>query len=189
MKIPSKGACRQGRPRRPGRMHRSRCWAGPVLDLSALVERGLLVGLPQSLLEDPPRIPARSATERATLGYLHGNCGHCHNEHGPLKNIGMFLRQTPGSAAQAAIATTVGQPVRTLAPGQPADTKLRIEPGHPDHSGLVQRVASRYPAMQMPPLGTELVDEEAVSLLRRWISEVEAEEGDLAQARRVGGNP
>jgi hypothetical protein len=31
---------------------------------------------------------------------------------------------------------------------------------------LAQRMGSRYPAMQMPPLGTELVDEEGVSLLR-----------------------
>jgi hypothetical protein len=153
------------------------------VDLLALVDRGLLVNLPQSLLDNPPRIAARSAAERSALGYLHGNCGHCHNEHGPLQNIGMFLRQAPGSAAQTAIATTVDQPVRTLAPGQPAGTELRIEPGRPDRSGLAQRVASRYPAMQMPPLGTELVDEEAVSLLRRWISEVEAEERDLAQAR------
>ena len=28
----------------------------------------------------PPRTPA----ERAALGYLHGNCGHCHNADGPL---------------------------------------------------------------------------------------------------------
>jgi hypothetical protein len=154
-----------------------------VVDLRTLVEKGLLVGLPQSMLDSAPRIVARSATEQSALGYLHGNCGHCHNQHGPLKNIGMFLRQTAGSADQSAIATTVGQPVRTLAPGQPNGTEFRIEPGHPERSGLAQRVGSRYPAMQMPPLGTELVDEEAVSLLRRWISEVEAEERDLAGAR------
>ena len=70
--------------------------------------------------------------------------------------------------------------MKKLAPGQPADTALRIEPGRPERSGLAQRMGSRYPAMQMPPLGTELVDDEAVSLLRRWISELEApEEGTL----------
>jgi hypothetical protein len=30
--------------------------------------------------------------------------------------------------------------------------------------------------MQMPPLGTELVDDEAVSLLRRWITELDGSE-------------
>jgi hypothetical protein len=49
----------------------------------------------------------------------------------------------------------------------------RIEPGNPDRSGLMQRVASRYAALQMPPLGTELVDQEAVSLLYRWIAEMD----------------
>ena len=56
------------------------------------------------------------------------------------------------------------------APGQSPDAVLRIEPGHPERSALVQRIASRYPALQMPPLGTALVDEEAVELLRRWIA-------------------
>jgi hypothetical protein len=37
----------------------------------------------------------------------------------------------------------------------------------------MQRVASRYAALQMPPLGTELVDAEAVSLLSRWIAEMD----------------
>jgi hypothetical protein len=38
----------------------------------------------------------------------------------------------------------------------------------------MQRVGSRYPALQMPPLGTELVDGDAVDLLRRWIAELDA---------------
>jgi hypothetical protein len=59
------------------------------------------------------------------------------------------------------------------APGQSPDAVLRIEPGHPDRSALMQRVASRYAALQMPPLGTELVDAEAVSLLHRWIAEMD----------------
>ncbi len=37
----------------------------------------------------------------------------------------------------------------------------------------MQRVASRYPALQMPPLGTDLVDTEAVSLIQRWIAEAD----------------
>jgi hypothetical protein len=36
---------------------------------------------------------------------------------------------------------------------------------------IVARMASRYPLMQMPPLGSQLVDEEAVALITRWISE------------------
>ena len=140
------------------------------VDLRDLIERGLLVGLPASFA--PPRTTAASATERAALGYLHGNCGHCHNERGPLSSIGLFLRQ-PLDASGQAVATTWAHPMRKPAPGQSPDAVLRIEPGHPERSALLQRVASRYPALQMPPLGTALVDEAAVELLRRWILEAD----------------
>ena len=145
----------------------------PGVDIRYLVEKGLLVGFPKALLEMPPRVTAASAAERAALGYLHGNCGHCHNEQGPLKNVGLFLRHALGAAVQPAVASTVGHPVKKPAPGQSPDAVLRIEPRRPDRSGLMQRVASRYPALQMPPLGTELIDVEAVQVLRRWVAETD----------------
>ncbi|MEE1655544.1 hypothetical protein VB618_04990 [Microvirga sp. CF3062] len=143
----------------------------PHVDLSYLVDKGLLVGLPKDLLDAPPRIVAATATERAALGYMHANCGHCHNERGSLQNIGLFLRHSVSTAGEPAIATTVGQPVKKPAPGQSPDAVLRVAPGHPERSGLMQRVSSRYSALQMPPLGTELIDDEAVRLLYRWIAE------------------
>ena len=151
--------------RDPGALH-----AEPSdVDLNVLIERGLLVGLPDPMRMAPPAIDAASALERAALGYLHGNCGHCHNEQGPLANVGLFLRQ-PAGAAGRAIASTVNRPVRKPLPGQ-SEATLRIEPQHPDRSALMQRVASRSPALQMPPLGTELADRQAVDLLRRWIEQ------------------
>jgi hypothetical protein len=154
--------------RDPGALH-----AGPSdIDVNLLIARGLIVGSPQSALA-PPRWSAASATDRAALGYLHGNCGHCHNEQGPLRNVGLFLRQTAAAGAERAIASTFDRPVKQPAPGLSADAVLRIEPQHPDRSALMQRIASRYPPLQMPPLGTALVDQEAVELLRRWIAEAE----------------
>jgi hypothetical protein len=141
------------------------------VDVNSLIARGLLVGLPQSARA--ARWTAVSATERAAAGYLHGNCGHCHNEQGPLRNVGLFLRQTAADGSERAIASTFDQPVKKPAPGLPADALLRIEPQHPDRSALLKRMASRYPPLQMPPLGTELVDRQAVDLLARWIAESE----------------
>ena len=46
-----------------------------------------------------------------------------------------------------------------------------IAPGAPASSAIVTRMQSRNPAAQMPPLGTQLVDAQAVALLRRWIEE------------------
>jgi len=159
--------------RDPGALHAG-LQPGEGVDLNALVEKGFLVGLPRRLQETPPRIMAVSATERAALGYLHGNCGHCHNDQGSLRNVGLFLRHSSRAEVSPAVASTIGYPVKKPAPGQSPDAVLRIEPGHPDRSGLMQRVGSRYPALQMPPLGTETVDAEAVELLRRWIAEADA---------------
>jgi hypothetical protein len=177
-------ACHQGGPseilgfstlqlspeRDPGALH-AELRPAPGLDLRYLVDTGLLIGLPQALLDAPPRIAAATATERSALGYMHGNCGHCHNERGSLQNIGLVLRHSVKTAGEPAIASTVGQFVKKPAPGQSPNAVLRVEPGHPERSGLMQRVSSRYPALQMPPLGTELIDDEAVSLLYRWIAE------------------
>jgi hypothetical protein len=146
---------------------------GEGVDLTKLVEKGLVVGLPKPLRETPPRIEAASVTERAALGYLHGNCGHCHNDQGSLRNVGLFLRHTSHAEVPPALASTVGHPVKKPAPGQSPDAVLRVEPGRPERSGLMQRVGSRYPALQMPPLGTEMVDGEALDLLRRWIVETD----------------
>jgi hypothetical protein len=152
--------------RDPGALHADPA-PPPGVDLDFLVEKGLLAGLPGTPLEAPP-IVAASATERAALGYLHGNCGHCHNAQGPLRNVGLFLRQGGGTIPPA-IASTFNHPVKKPAPGLSPDATQRIEPQHPDRSALMQRMASRYPALQMPPLGTELVDRQAVDLIRRWI--------------------
>jgi hypothetical protein len=151
----------------------------PGVDLDWLVEAGLLVGLPEAVRRDPPRIEAASADERAALGYLHGNCGHCHDPAGKLANVGLFLRHAPAAAGEPGVASTVGRPVKDPAPGQSGGAVLRVEPGHPERSALVQRIASRWAALQMPPLGTELVDQEAVALIGRWVAamdEFEAED-------------
>jgi hypothetical protein len=66
-------------------------------DLGALVARGLLRNLPPALLKQPPRIAAATPIERAALGYLHGNCGHCHSkpdEAGASVPVGVLLAQS-----------------------------------------------------------------------------------------------
>jgi hypothetical protein len=190
-------ACHQGGPteilgfsalqlssdRDPRAVHRERRPV-PEIDLRGLVEKGLLTGLPKPLRDSPPHIPTKSATERAALGYLHGNCGHCHNDRGPLRNLSLWLRHRSEPGVPQAILSTVGQIVRKQAPGLSAETALRIKPQDPDRSALMQRIASRDPLLQMPPLGTELVDQEAVALIRRWIAEVDASQKEDHQEKQ-----
>jgi hypothetical protein len=144
-----------------------------AIDLAFLIEAGLLRGFPPHGASASPRIAEASATARAALGYLHGNCGHCHDRRGKLQNIGLHLRHEAGATVPPRLDSVVGQPVRKRAPGQSA--VLRIEPGHPERSAVAERIASRYLPLQMPPLGTELVDEAAVALINRWISELRPE--------------
>jgi hypothetical protein len=155
--------------RDPGALHVDPGPAGD-LDLEVLVRAGLLVGLPEPLLATPPRIAAATPLERAALGYLHANCGHCHNGDGPLRDLGLQLRHRTDDDRAPGVATTVGTPNHKLAPGQSPDAVLRIDPGQPDRSGLAQRMGSRWAALQMPPLGTNLVDERALGLVRQWIA-------------------
>lgn len=152
------------------------------LDLAELVRRGLVRGLPQALVDTPPRVAAASATERAALGYLFGNCSSCHNGEGPLANLGLDL-DLPLSArpASRARATNVERPSRYLLPG--AEHSLRIAPGRPEASTLAYRMRSRAPTAQMPPFGTHLVDEVGLALIERWIRQ------DLSNSPSPGKAP
>lgn len=132
--------------------------------LPELVERGLIAKLAQAHLDTPPRIAARSADERAALGWLHGNCGGCHNAAGPLARLGLELDQPLGRPARA-LETLVGASSHTRTAKHP----LRIVPGDPDASDLLAHVASADPLTRMPPLGTRAPDRAAVELLTRWI--------------------
>ena len=164
--------------RDPHALHAEPPGAGAV-DLAGLVEAGLVRGLPSTLLEEPPRIAGVSQTARAALGYLHGNCSHCHAPGGELASLELSLRYPIGlrpGGTPPALLTSLGRPSRFRVPGFP-EGAARLRAGDPDGSVLLARMASRHPVKQMPPLGTSLVDDEAVGLIRRWI------EGDLARGR------
>jgi hypothetical protein len=147
---------------------------GPgALDLASLGERGLLVGQPRGTA---PRILARSARERAALGYLHANCAACHNAGGPLRDLGLSLHVSlAGGAASGTIPTALGRPARFRVPGAPGQAALRLAAGAPHASLLLRRAASREAALQMPPLGTKTPDGAALALLEAWIREDLAE--------------
>jgi hypothetical protein len=46
---------------------------------------------------------------------------------------------------------------------------LRIAPGSPDESGVLFRMMERGPKTQMPPLATEIADDDGASTVRAWI--------------------
>lgn len=140
------------------------------LDLAAAVARGLVTGLPAPIAAHPPRIAARSNRERAVLGYLHANCANCHNSRGPLATLGLSFEarlDEDGSARSETMSTTLDRAASFCPSGSPP--LVRLVPGDPAASLLVRRMETRDNLTQMPPLGSKLVDREAIALVSAWI--------------------
>lgn len=135
-----------------------------MLTLKTLADEHLLMPRRPELIATPPRIEADSPITRTALGYLATNCGSCHNNRGSIASLGLNLQ----SGDCAAIATTVGKRGHWIVP-EAQDASRIINPGHVESSALVRRMKSRRPISQMPPIGTVLVDHQAVDLMTKWI--------------------
>jgi hypothetical protein len=150
-----------------------------MIDLMTLIDRGLIRSFPQAWRDRPPRIEAQSSTSRAALGYLHANCGNCHNAGGSLDVLNLLLRHSMAAAVsgEPALKTGLNKTGNFRIPGTAPGETFLIKPGDPEHSAVVYRMSTRNPLYQMPPLGTKLADAEAVDLVRRWIGRDMSGEG------------
>jgi hypothetical protein len=100
---------------------------------------------------------------QAALGYLHANCGHCHNSAAPARpclepGAYDFWLNLDGLAAVESTSTYTSA----------VDGAIR--PGDPDGSGVIGRMSTRSLLRRMPPLGSRVVDDQAVATLRTWIA-------------------
>ncbi len=139
--------------------------------LHTLLDNALLTGRDLHRLSSRPLATDRA--QRDALGYLHGNCGHCHNPRGPLASLGMSMFQPALGSDDAVLESLLARPLKSPPPQLAPGTTLRVAPGNPDKSALPQRMGSRLPALQMPPLGTAIADAGAVDMIERWIAETE----------------
>lgn len=143
------------------------------LDLRDFVARGVVRDLPAAVRGQPPRIQAATPVARAALGYLHGNCGHCHHAYGddPLLPVKLLLAQPALGAAEANTATLASL-LDVRGRYRMAGANAVVVPGHPEQSTLALRMATRNPMARMPPLGTQVPDAAGVALVERWIREL-----------------
>jgi uncharacterized repeat protein (TIGR03806 family) len=138
-----------------------------VNQLDTWRERGLLADAPPSA--GAPRVPnaydpADGALDARARAYLDVNCAHCHNPEGPAHTSGLDLRWSQREPVQWGVFK------RPIAAGRASGGfAFSIEPGHPERSILVHRMASTDPGVMMPETGRTLVDERAVALMREWI--------------------
>jgi hypothetical protein len=91
---------------------------------------------------------SRSENERTALGYLHGNCGHCHNADA-LGATGLFLSQSAAAPEAAAARTRESAAARA--------------------SEILRRVRSENRYVRMPPLGTAVADARGLGAIESWI--------------------
>lgn len=147
--------------------------------LQRLVAAGMLAGLPA----DVPAL-ARWDDGAAPLGaraaaYLEVNCAHCHSPKGPASNSGLWLDwRQPDPVAR-------GLNKHPVAAGRGSGGReVAIDPGHPDNSILLHRMASTEPGVAMPELGRATVHDEALQLLTDWIAGLPDNESQVKQARR-----
>lgn len=134
-------------------------------------QEGFLEEVPDP--ETAPRLvdardPSSGTIEQRARSYLDINCSHCHNPGGPARASGLFLRHDVTNP------TSFGIMKPPVAAGRGSGGKsYTIVPGKPDESILIYRMESTEPGIMMPELGRTVVDEEAVELMRKWISEMD----------------
>jgi hypothetical protein len=146
-------------------------------DLQALVAANLLTNQPPSSGGVGGYYPVPgNITEKPALGYLHANCGHCHNPNSRVYTdnmmIRMQLRLTVGTL------TSVGTtPAYTTAVNQNAQLMVGglmkiVTPMQPSQSALFFRFQSTNPAERMPAVGSEMMDPTGETTLRDWITNI-----------------
>ena len=112
-------------------------------------------------LESAPLPPA--------LGYLHANCGHCHNASGAVAGVDLVLAQSaadPRASAEATRASLFGRASRFRSTESGSARR--------DHV-IVERMHSTNPYTRMPPIGVQVVDREGAALVEAWIHQTSEE--------------
>jgi uncharacterized repeat protein (TIGR03806 family) len=99
--------------------------------------------------------------DRRARSYLHANCSHCHRAFGGgiagFQLLGTFDLDELGILGTRPVLGTFGLP----------DARV-VMPGVPDRSILAHRMSTLGQG-RMPPLGSSVVDEEALGLIRAWV--------------------
>ncbi|MGC4069418.1 MAG: hypothetical protein QM784_33155 [Polyangiaceae bacterium] len=117
--------------------------------------------------------------ERDAIGYLHGNCSHCHRRASDdgdgtcatpacLSGLRTFAKVGLSAVEQTELYQTAVER-RALYPGFGADVNCRVASGHSDVSILLLRMLDRGTAAQMPRIATKVVDDHGVEAVERWI--------------------
>lgn len=134
-------------------------------------------------LTAPPTLPITlpgTEEQQAALGYMHSNCGSCHNPYARQGTFNMQFWLEIAKLASVEETTTYLSTVmqENAAPDPPENQPLyRVLPQDPEQSSVYWRMVQTptFPAapmggIHMPLIGTEITDDEGVAMVEAWIN-------------------
>jgi hypothetical protein len=134
--------------------------------------------LNEGWLSDPISLdigmPGNDQMTQDALGYLHANCGNCHNDSPglPVESVPepqMYLRVSVNDQALEDTGTYQTAINQATTASSELGIDYRILGGDETESALHFRMTQRMIEDQMPPIGTEVTDPDALMLIQSWI--------------------
>ncbi len=108
------------------------------------------------------------ATEQAALGYLHANCGHCHNANDTLTYLAVNQELRLYVGERVVTETKLYKSSVNVSTEKYTARAYRIEGGSAETSATWDRM-NRRDKDQMPPLGTEQAHAAGLAAVKAWI--------------------
>ena len=140
---------------------------GDFNQLAYWMKKEIIDSFPEDLVSPVDwRDESKDINDRAR-SYLDVNCGHCHSPTGNANSTGLYLNLVETRDINLGI---YKKPVAT---GRGSGgNKYSIVPGKPDESILLYRMESMDPGIMMPESGRALTHQEAVEMVREWITQL-----------------
>lgn len=110
---------------------------------------------------------------KRAMAYLDINCGHCHNPNGAGHTSGLTLL----AESEPGLKLGIYKPSVAAGAGTGGFT-YGIDPGSPESSIMIYRMATDNPGAMMPEVGRQLVHAEGVALISEWIDQLPAKDFD-----------
>lgn len=171
--VPDEGACQQCHGDRPdwplGFSAVQLSHSNDGLTIDDLVAEGLLSENPAA-----PIVVPGTVEERAALGYMHANCGSCHRSDAAgteRTGLMMWLKVAQLDAVDSTDTYNllVNQP--TVLAETPDILEYRVYGGDSAQSEIYRRTGLRDGSdSQMPPIGSEMVDDAGRAIIETWIN-------------------
>jgi parallel beta-helix repeat protein len=122
--------------------------------------------------------PTTGSLDQRARAWLDVNCAHCHNPAGPARTTGLDLSISQTNFAKLGVWKS------PVAAGHGSgEHRFDIVPGKPEDSIVIYRLESTEPGVMMPELPRRMVPDDAVALLREWISQMKDPTKQQASAK------